>query len=308
MQNLILHVNYEPSSSLAIADFWFEKEVTINIIVKHLQALLVRPTNTDGQDSQNLIQFRQKSFHDFFVRPSASHGSYPFSLAGMNPVSKFFFSLRTHTRKSASRFNIRVVHRSQQLGYTFLYCHDHPPVVFTYEEEARRLHQAYVQNRPTFRGCICLPTLEPIIKLDMSAVRTFKSCGQNDCVINADLLTLCRMTEISMDHFTREWNRREHLRTFSFPILKFLLWLRVMLYGLLSNPSTAFNGTIEALMHRTSGLNWQARCIAVVNGLLCIAVLVNTRWDAVLLLDGSHLLATFLLHQFLCFDTLRMGP
>ncbi|TFK62349.1 hypothetical protein BDN72DRAFT_395793 [Pluteus cervinus] len=51
MQNLILHVNYEPSSSLAIGDFWFDKAVTINILVKHLQALLVRPTDPSAISS-----------------------------------------------------------------------------------------------------------------------------------------------------------------------------------------------------------------------------------------------------------------
>ncbi|TFK66437.1 hypothetical protein BDN72DRAFT_961756 [Pluteus cervinus] len=102
MQNLIMHVNYEPSSSLAIADFWFEKEVTINILVKHLRALLIRPTDADSQNSQNVIQFRHKSFHDFFVRPSASHDSHPFSLAEMNPVPKFFFSLRRYAGIAAS--------------------------------------------------------------------------------------------------------------------------------------------------------------------------------------------------------------
>ncbi|TFK62744.1 hypothetical protein BDN72DRAFT_848365, partial [Pluteus cervinus] len=309
MQNLILHVNHEPSSSLAIAEFWFEKEVAINILVKHLQALLIRPTDAHDQDSQNSIQFRHKSFHDFFVRPSASHHSHPFSLAEMNPVSKFFFSLRMHTKRVTSRLGVLALHHSQQLGYTFLCLHDHPPVVFSLDEAARRLHQAYAQHRPTFRGCMCLPELEPVMSnADMRAIETFKSCARGDCVINPDLLTLCRRLTVAMsvDHFIREWKEQEDLRTFSFPILKFLLSFRVILYGLLSDPSSAAYGTIRALIYRSSSLSWQARCIAVVNGLLCITILLNTRWDVVFLLHVSHTVATFLLHQFLRFDTLRM--
>ncbi|TFK62345.1 hypothetical protein BDN72DRAFT_395476 [Pluteus cervinus] len=120
MQNLILHVNHEPSSSLAIAEFWFDKEVTINILVKHLQALLVRNPTIHGQDSEDLILFRHKSFHDFLARPSAPHSS---SLSEMNPTSKFFFSLRMHARKAASYW---VFQGSQQLGYAFLRCNDRP--------------------------------------------------------------------------------------------------------------------------------------------------------------------------------------
>ncbi|TFK62741.1 hypothetical protein BDN72DRAFT_376550 [Pluteus cervinus] len=206
MRNLILHVNYEPSSSLAIADFWFEKEVTINILVKHLQALLIRPTDPDSQNSQNAIQFRHKSFHDFFVRPSVSHDSHPFSLAKMNPVSKFFFSLRTHAREAAHR------PRSD----------DRPPTVFPYEEEARRLHQAYIKDRPTFRGCMCLPQLESAIS-NADAFRAFKPCRRGDCVADSDLLTLCRMIAIPHSSQPKE---QERLKATSSPILKFFLWLR----------------------------------------------------------------------------------
>ncbi|TFK66715.1 hypothetical protein BDN72DRAFT_132232 [Pluteus cervinus] len=305
MQDLILHVNHEPSSSLAIAEFWFEKEVTINILVKHLQALLVRPVDTNSQVSQNVIQFRHKSFHDFLARPSAPHS---FSLAEMNAASKFFFSLRMHARKAASCW---VFHGSQGLGYAFLHCRDHPPHIFSYEEEARRLHQAYIQDRPTFRGCICLVQLEPTLSnLNMHGVQTFKSCGDGDCVISSDLLTLCRMLMLarSVNHFIREWKEQERSRTFSFPILNFILWFRVMLYSLLSDPSSAFYGTIRALMSRSSALSWQARCIAVVNGLLCVAVLVNPRWDVTLLLLLSHIVATSLLRWFLHFATLEIKP
>ncbi|TFK62343.1 hypothetical protein BDN72DRAFT_862902 [Pluteus cervinus] len=205
MQNLILHIKYEPSSSLAIAEFWFEKEVTINILVKHLRALLVRPTtNARGQVSQNLIQFRHKSFDDFLARPSAPH---PFSLSEMNPVSKFFFSLRMHAREAASGPDIWVFRGSQQLGYAFLRCHDYPPTIFPYEEEARRLHQAMV----------------PIA--------------------------------MAVDRFIREWKEWEDLRTISFPILKFLLWLRIISYSLLSDPSAAFYGSIKALIPGCPSLN-----------------------------------------------------
>ncbi|TFK62703.1 hypothetical protein BDN72DRAFT_862650 [Pluteus cervinus] len=180
MHNLIMHANYAPSSSLAIAEFWFEKEVTINILARHLQALLVRIPNAHGQVSGNAIQFRYKSFHSFLACPSAPHS---FSLAEMNPVSK------------------------------------------------------------------CLPQLEHIM-LNMRAVQTFKPCGQDDCVANSDLLALCRMIARPIDHFIRLWKKQERSRPFSFRILKFLLWLRVMLYGLLSDPSTTFSGAIRALLSR----------------------------------------------------------
>ncbi|TFK61523.1 hypothetical protein BDN72DRAFT_438807 [Pluteus cervinus] len=194
MDNLILHVNYEPSSSLTIAEFWFEQWVDINILVKLLQAVLVRNPSSHGQNSENVIQFRHKSFHDFFARPSAPN---PFSLSEMNPVSKFFFSLRTHAKTAASR-----------PGHD-----DCPPAIFPYEEEARRLHQACVQDTPTFRGCECLPRLEPAI-LDVRALRRFKPCRQSDCVASPDLLTLCRAIS------------NPQPRTILALILQFLLWVR----------------------------------------------------------------------------------
>ncbi|TFK61532.1 hypothetical protein BDN72DRAFT_849582 [Pluteus cervinus] len=241
MQNLILHVNHKPSSSLAIADFWFEKEVTINILVKHLQAVLVR---NPSQDSEIVIQFRHKSFHDFFARPSAPH---PFSLANMNPVSKFFFSLRRHAKIAASRPG-----------------HDHLPTVYPYEAKARRLHRACIEDRPTFRGCRCLPQLESAIS-DVRAFRAFKRCRKGDCVANPDLLTLCRMIviphatiaiprsriviphptialphptivishptivvphpTIAIPHSPQPLEEQEHLS----PVLRFLLWVRTAL-------------------------------------------------------------------------------
>ncbi|TFK59238.1 hypothetical protein BDN72DRAFT_851369 [Pluteus cervinus] len=306
MQNLLLHVNYKPSSSLAIADFWFEKEVTINILVRHLQALLVRNPNSHGQDSDIVIQFRHKSFHDFLARPSKSH---PFSFSGMNPVSKFFFSLRTCAGKVASHRGGWALQPSQWLGYAFCCCGDRAPVVFPYEDKAQRLHRAYSQYRPTFRGCICVPLLEPFMtKSDMSAVHTFKSCGRDDCIINSDLLMLCQALTVAMsvDHFIREWKEQERSRPFLFRILTVLLWFRVMLHGLLSDPLPTFYGTIQALMSGSSSLSLLAHCIAVVNGLFCIMILLNTRCDVVLLLYLSHIVATFLLYRFLRFDALRM--
>ncbi|TFK58792.1 hypothetical protein BDN72DRAFT_966250 [Pluteus cervinus] len=204
MRNLILHVNNEPSPSLTIADFWFQKEVTVNILVKHLRAVLVRNPSSPGQDSEIVIQFRHKSFHDFFARPSAPHS---FSLASMNPVSKFFLSLRAHAREAAGRP-----------------CRDDPlPTVFPYEKEARRLHQAYSQDKPTFRGCMCLPRLE-LARLDVRALQAFKPCRQSNCVANSDLLTLCRM--IVTPHSSQSLEEQEST---SSPILRFFLWLRAAL-------------------------------------------------------------------------------
>ncbi|TFK62344.1 hypothetical protein BDN72DRAFT_395449 [Pluteus cervinus] len=294
MHNLILHINHQPSSPRTIADFWFEKEVTINILVKHLQALLVRNTTTHSED---LIQFRHKSFHDFLARPSESH---PFSLVEMNPVSRFFFALRTHSKEVAYRPRGWALQPSQWLGYTFYCCDDHPPAVFPYEE-ARRLHQAYVQDRATFRGCICLPRLEAAI-LDIHALRTIKSCGQDDCVINSDLLTLCQRILIPIDDFTREWEKRDCLRTISFNILKFLLWLRVILYSLVSDPSFALYESIQALLSGCSSSTHLVRHIAIVNGFICMMILLHI--DILVLLHVFHIIATFLLHRFLHFDGL----
>ncbi|TFK62731.1 hypothetical protein BDN72DRAFT_376382 [Pluteus cervinus] len=197
MENLILHVDHKPSSSLTIADFWFEKEVTVNILVRHLQAVLVRNPNSHGRDSEIVIQFRHKSFHDFFTRPSAPH---PFSLVDMNPVSRFFFSLRTHTKTAASH-----------PGHD-----DHPPTVFRAEQEARQLHQAYIKDRSTSRGCKCLPRLESAMS-DIRTLRRFKPCRQSECVANSEVLKLCRMIAIT---------HSSGMRTTSSPTLKFFLWLR----------------------------------------------------------------------------------
>ncbi|TFK59239.1 hypothetical protein BDN72DRAFT_625671, partial [Pluteus cervinus] len=295
MHNLILHVHHEPSSAAVIADFWFEKEVIVSILVMHLEALLVRPTDPDGRDPGMPIQFRHKSFHDFLAHPSQSH---PFSFAEMNPVSKFFFSLRTHTRNAASRPRGWALQSSQWLAYAFLCCDDHPPAVL-YEEEARRLHQSYLQYGTTFRGCECLPQLEP------TTVRNFKSCGQKDCVINPDLLALCRMMAISIDDFIREWKEQERLKTISFPLIKFLLWLRVLICGLLSNPSYVLGGSIQALTSSSSSSSWLTRCTAAFNGQLCIMILLNARCDVVLLLHVSHTAASFFLRWFLHFGALQ---
>ncbi|TFK71489.1 hypothetical protein BDN72DRAFT_436655 [Pluteus cervinus] len=299
VHNLLLHVNYEPSSSADIADFWFEELVDINIRVRHLRALLTRH-DAHGQDSQEApIQFRHKSFHDFLARPSVPH---PFSLAEMNPVSKFFFFLRRMARAVPSHEDIFKLRGSQQLAYAFLCFDDHLPVVVSCREEARRLHQEHIQDRPAFRGCICLPKLESVM-VDLRAVRTFKSCAADDCVVNSDLLRLCRMIETPVDYVIRGWKEHECGRPISFRILKLFLWLRTMLAGLFE-PLLAIEGITRALISRPSSLGLLARCTAVTNAFLCILLLVNTRCDVVLLLYGTYFVAGSLLHRFLRFDML----
>ncbi|TFK65114.1 hypothetical protein BDN72DRAFT_218103 [Pluteus cervinus] len=187
MRNLLFHINAEPSSAADIARVWFGNEVTINMLVRHLRAVLVRP-----DDAQAPIQFRHKSFRDFLSRPSSPHS---LSLADMNPVSKFMFHLRISARKASSYMHLSkaLCRDSQWLGYSYLYCGDHPPIVFPYEEEAERLHAKYVHSRPEFRGCACLPHLLGSGVPDIAFIPTFASCGQVDCIIDADLLTLRQM-------------------------------------------------------------------------------------------------------------------
>ncbi|TFK71487.1 hypothetical protein BDN72DRAFT_436637 [Pluteus cervinus] len=129
------------------------------------------------------------------------------------------------------------------------------------------------------------------------------------------------MMEMPVDHFTQEWRAREHRgpisyvllglriseklsdRRVRFHILKCLLWLRVVLRSLF-DPLPAIEGVIRALISRPSSLSLSALCVAVVNLVLCVMVLVNTRYDVVLVLYGSHMVASLLLHQFLRFDTI----
>ncbi|TFK62447.1 hypothetical protein BDN72DRAFT_827493 [Pluteus cervinus] len=280
MENLILHVNTHPSSSSDIADFWFGEEDLVNILVKHLQGVLIH----DAQ-AQGLIQFRHKSFGDFLVRPSAPH---PCSLEEMNPVSKFFFSLRTSAKKATLFIpeGLSSLRGAQYLEYVHLYHDGHPPIIFPYEEEARRLHQRYVRGRSTFRGCRCLPQLD-VVLADMRALRTFVSCQEDACVVDSDLITLCRMMEMPVDEFLRRWMRHEFLRPIAFSVLKVFMWLRVMLSGLF-DPSYALYGIVHTLMFRLSSLTLPGGCVAIGNGLLCIMVLMNTRWEGVLLLYSMY--------------------
>ncbi|TFK71292.1 hypothetical protein BDN72DRAFT_958213 [Pluteus cervinus] len=295
-RNLILHVNGNPSSSFKIAQFWFEEEVTINILVKHLRAVLVRQ---DSEDLKGPIQFRHKSFHDFFVHPSEPH---PFSLAEINPVSKFFFSLRMSAKDTSRSKGVPSLQASQLLGYTFLYCGDHLFLVLSLEEEARRLHQIYAQTRPMFRGCVCFLQLGDLT--NMNDVQTIKSCAQDDCVIDEDLRSLCRM--IAIDSFAREWTQQQKMRPISFNVLIFFLWFKAFLFSL-SDPLSALQGIVYDMIFRHWRLSLLGYCVAVLNAFLCILVLVNTRYEFTLLLYVSHLAVCSLLRRFLSFGRPRIA-
>ncbi|TFK65093.1 hypothetical protein BDN72DRAFT_217524 [Pluteus cervinus] len=123
MRDLLLHVNTHPSSSRDIANFWFEEEVTtIDILVANMQAVLVRDEDT------GLIHFRHQSFHDFLVHPSEP--PHAFSVANMNPVSRFFLSLRMLAAKSRppipkGSFSLPIG-ALQYLEYAYLYYGGHP--------------------------------------------------------------------------------------------------------------------------------------------------------------------------------------
>ncbi|TFK62440.1 hypothetical protein BDN72DRAFT_391575 [Pluteus cervinus] len=208
MRNILFHVDAEPSSSTDIARFWFTDKVKVNILVRQLRAVLCRQDADHG-----LIQFRHKSFHDFLARPSSPH---PFSLANMNPISQFFLRLWSLTRKTSRSMDPRKLTGFQYLGYAFLHCDNHPPVLLDYEEKAERLYRRYVGNQPpnsNLRGCACL-SLPQLRDFERTGVlKVFGSCEQYDCIIDADLLALCQMTAEAtkrrVDLFIHGWKDKE---------------------------------------------------------------------------------------------------
>ncbi|TFK65095.1 hypothetical protein BDN72DRAFT_962754 [Pluteus cervinus] len=271
MLNLLLQVSINPSSSSDIANFWCEEKATVDFLVKHLQAVLFR-------NKDNLIKFRHESFHDFLVRPSAPH---PFEI---NPTSQFFMPLQMLARKASQSMNFMSLRGSQYLEYSYLYHDGRPLILLPYEDEVRRFHQRYAHSEPTFRGCSCLLRMDVIVA-DMSDLRASTPCQQHGCVLDSDLIRLFRMMEMPVDEFLRRWRRHERLRPIAFSILKCFMWLRVMLTGLF-DPLYALDGIVQTLTFRPSRLTLLGRCVAFMNGCLCIVVWINTRWELVLVLSA----------------------
>ncbi|TFK72861.1 hypothetical protein BDN72DRAFT_284186 [Pluteus cervinus] len=165
MCDLLLHVNSQPSSSHDVAEFWFTNKEAIDDLVKRLHLVLIQREN-------DLIDFRYDSFRDFISSPSLPSR---FSLPGMNPVSKIFFFLRNSAMIPRSSSGPGRVDGSRGLGHTSL------------TEEARRLHEKYIHNRLTFPDCRCSSNLQGITSLP--ALRTFKQCVRNGCVISTSVVT-----------------------------------------------------------------------------------------------------------------------
>ncbi len=119
MRDIFLHVTFEPSiSSLSdMVDFWFVKKTDIGTIMRHLQAILVRPSERDG-----IITIRHNSFCDFFLRP---HKPHDFSFSSVDTSTKYFFFLRRLIVKQGYRNSTpRTLSSSQWLGYMFFCCNN----------------------------------------------------------------------------------------------------------------------------------------------------------------------------------------
>ncbi|TFK66834.1 hypothetical protein BDN72DRAFT_129299 [Pluteus cervinus] len=298
MHNLLLHVNSEPSSSADIARFWFTKEWRINVLVMHLRAVLCRQSAAQGP-----IEFRHKSFRDFLARPSSPH---EFSLAAINPISKFFYRLRMLTKKTSRSMELWRLAGFQWLGYSFLYCSGHPPVLFPYEEEAARLHRGYARSGPPrLRSCTCF-NLEELGDLkDLGVIKSLGPCGQNDCIIDGDLLALCQSIEEATkrpaDLFIQEWQEQESRKPTFFKILKCALALRSILFGLF-DPLFALQEIIYTLIFRYSTMSPRARCVSLFNIALCLTIFLNARWRVLFLHYASHAIVHLFLRFFLRFD------
>ncbi|TFK60188.1 hypothetical protein BDN72DRAFT_905189 [Pluteus cervinus] len=311
--HLLFHINHEPSSSFDIGEFWFVGETAIDIRIKRLRSVLVR-RESHGPGSQELIHFRHKSFHDFFARPSSPHD---FSLAAVDPVSKFFFFLRRSARTAHLGMNLqrfKVKCRSQWLCYSFLYWDDRPPTILPYEEEAQRLHHKYAAD---VVGCKCVSW--PDDKTDFSAayINSLKSCGQSDCIVDADLLALCQMigraAKRQPDHFIAQWEEWEKTQPNFVKLLKLLLFLRIVLLGLF-NPLQALGTIVLEDVRRGAGVlrngfssSALSPFIAAVNAFLCVMVFVNTR-DLWLLIPAFYVAVNGLLGLLLYFSLHRTTP
>ncbi|TFK60190.1 hypothetical protein BDN72DRAFT_965813 [Pluteus cervinus] len=305
---ILFHINHEPSPAFDIGEFCFVDETTIDIRIKHLRSVLVRQASHDPE-SQELIQFRHKSFHDFFAQPSSPH---EFSLAALNPVTKFFYHLRRAAKIAHSRMNLqRFMHKCrspQWLCYSFLYWDDHPPMILPYEEEARRLHQKYAKRVPEFRGCECILRLDDGIDIGAFNTTALKLCGQDHCMMDAELAALCHAISMTVkrkpDHFIERWEEWENRHPIPMKILEFFLCLRAVLRGLfhplyaLGAFNLEFKDLIRDAQHVVpsvfSPAVWNF-CVAIVNVFLCIGVYGTARWDLFLTHYASYLVVNGLL-------------
>ncbi|TFK64609.1 hypothetical protein BDN72DRAFT_901433 [Pluteus cervinus] len=231
MQDLLLYVLYEPigtNSASVIAEFWFKERYEIGIVLQRLNAVLIQPLNGP-------IKIRHSSFRDFLTCPSSPH---PYSLANLNPVSKFFFFLRKSGRRSVPEWfdrtdDLQRLRGIQLLAYRFR-CHiDHwpEPQKNSYDEEARRLHQKYLSSgvrawedtafghflsrwgllnlvvEIPFCGCGCFSQLGDVT--EMYRLRTIQPCRWGDCILNEDLVKFCRMETLPVTLFLHEWEEWE---------------------------------------------------------------------------------------------------
>ncbi|TFK63692.1 hypothetical protein BDN72DRAFT_847361 [Pluteus cervinus] len=214
MHDLLLHIHYWPSSPSSIADFWFMNEVDVNILIGHLQGILRRPDRPGDP-----ILFHHQSFRDFLRSPSSPHS---FSLDEMKPISTMFFHLRltmttlrrksimpislskakwlmkllfdsskqqTNGNNNADGSDVRLSIRFSAFS-VFLACF----LVWPYDDRARKLHYAYIQEGRDFDGCECCSQLQHVVA-GASLVTSFGSCDSDDCILKSakNLQALCQI-------------------------------------------------------------------------------------------------------------------
>ncbi|TFK64601.1 hypothetical protein BDN72DRAFT_260137 [Pluteus cervinus] len=110
--------------------------------------------------------------------------------------------------------------------------------------------------------------------------------------------------EMPINLFKQEWRDWERARPMYSSLVKFSLWLRLFLFGLL-DPLLALEGTIQALTLPSSSVGALTRGIAVVNALLCTAAFLNAQSDLTLLLYAAHVMVTSFLSQSLRLELTR---
>ncbi|TFK64608.1 hypothetical protein BDN72DRAFT_825421 [Pluteus cervinus] len=351
MCNLLLHVISEPSSSSDIAKFWFTSKEVIDKLITHLDAVLVERDSGlieyrhhsfhDFMSRPSLPnRFSLPGIHPvskifFFLRRSAmaddqthlakrrreeeraiqaeatcsrTNSKLDHLPSTTLPISRRASAAPAPHPELGSEF--KALNSTQYLGYVFLNCHDRPPIPILYEEEARRLHRIYTVRDST--ECRCLPNLWKVTSL--GALRKFKPCRRKGCVIEEDLLTLCRMMELPVEVFKQEWTRWERTQfTPLVEVVKYLLWIRVLLFSML-NPLSALENTVLGLSNLVRNLDSHAFSIkSLIHGLIyghlllfLMLAFVNTGDYLVGYLYLAYLVITLLLQQLLRFDLTKV--
>ncbi|TFK58973.1 hypothetical protein BDN72DRAFT_851514 [Pluteus cervinus] len=170
LRNLLWHLGFESTpiaSSLHISSFWLEEEVAINILVKHLDAVLYRPNGLEGQ-----IEIRHKSFRDFLAHESSRR----FSKASQ--LSRKFFSLR---RTMLGVPPLRQPHQAvTRRGFIIQFS--------VHQGSFREWQYTYLKNGPEFHRCPCCLQLDTLLKKNLFQQGTsFVPCRENVCLFKSPL-------------------------------------------------------------------------------------------------------------------------